>query len=29
MPDEVWAFLGGTDLRTDGHNVILHKDDVP
>ncbi len=27
--DQVWAFLRGTDLRTDGHNVMLYKDDVP
>jgi len=29
MLDEVWAFLRGSDLRTDGHNVMLYKDDVP
>ena len=27
--DEVWAFLRDSDLRTDGHNVMLYKDDVP
>jgi effector-binding domain-containing protein len=29
MLDEVWAFLRGSGLRTDGHNVMLYKDDVP
>lgn len=29
MLDHVWAFLRDTDLRTDGHNVMLYKDDVP
>lgn len=29
MLDQVWAFLRDTDLRTDGHNVMLYKDDVP
>lgn len=27
--DQVWAFLRDSDLRTDGHNVMLYKDDVP
>jgi effector-binding domain-containing protein len=27
--DEVWAFLTTNSLRTDGHNVMLYKDDVP
>jgi effector-binding domain-containing protein len=28
--DEVWAFLGATPgLRTDGHNVMLYRNDVP
>jgi effector-binding domain-containing protein len=28
--DEVWAFLGATPgLRTDGHNVMLYRSDVP
>jgi len=29
MLDQVWAFLREGDLRTDGHNVMLYKDDVP
>ena len=29
MLDQVWAFLRDSDLRTDGHNVMLYKDDVP
>ncbi len=31
MLDEVWAFLHGpgAGLRSDGHNVMLYKDDVP
>jgi effector-binding domain-containing protein len=31
MLDEVWAFLRGpgAGLRTDGHNIMLYKDDVP
>lgn len=30
MLDEVWAFLHGpgAGLRTDGHNVMLYKDDI-
>lgn len=27
--DEVWALIRGTDLWTDGHNVMVYKDDVP
>jgi effector-binding domain-containing protein len=27
--DQVWALVRGTDLWTDGHNVMLYKDDVP
>ena len=29
MLDQVWAFLRSSDLRTDGHNIMLYKDDVP
>ena len=29
MLDQVWAFLRDSDLRTDGHNVMFYKDDVP
>ena len=29
MLDQVWAFLRGSDLRSDGHNIMLYKDDVP
>ena len=29
MLDQVWTFLRASDLRTDGHNVMLYKDDVP
>ena len=30
MLDQVWALIRSTDgLRTDGHNVMLFKDDVP
>jgi effector-binding domain-containing protein len=30
MLDDVWAFLGATPgLRTDGHNVMLYRSDVP
>ena len=24
--DQVWAFLAGTDLRTDGHNIMLYQE---
>lgn len=24
--DQVWAFLAGTDLRTDGHNIMMYRD---
>lgn len=24
--DKVWAFLANTDLRTDGHNIMLYRD---
>ena len=28
--DEVWAFLGATPgLRTEGHNIMLYRTDVP
>ena len=28
--DEVWAFLGATPgLRTEGHNIMLYRNDVP
>ena len=26
MLDQVWAFLAGTDLRTDGHNIMLYQE---
>jgi effector-binding domain-containing protein len=29
MLDGVWAFLGRNDLRTDGHNVMVYRNDVP
>src|SRR5947207_6359365 len=29
MLDQVWAFLRNSDLRTNGHNVMLYKDDIP
>lgn len=29
MLDQAWAYLRDNDLRTDGHNVMLYKDDVP
>ena len=29
MLDRVWAFLGQHDLRTDGHNVMVYRNDVP
>ena len=29
MLDQVWAFLRSSDLRTDGLNIMLYKDDVP
>ncbi len=29
MLDQVWAFLHDSELRTDGHNVMLYKDDIP
>jgi len=25
--DQVWAFLGTSDLRTDGHNIMLYRED--
>jgi effector-binding domain-containing protein len=27
--DQVWAFLAGSDLRTDGHNVMLYRESGP
>jgi effector-binding domain-containing protein len=29
MLDGVWAFLRQGDLRTDGHNVMVYRGDVP
>jgi effector-binding domain-containing protein len=29
MLDGVWAFLRQTDLRTDGHNIMVYRDNVP
>jgi effector-binding domain-containing protein len=29
MLDGVWAFLGQNDLHTDGHNVMVYRDDIP
>jgi effector-binding domain-containing protein len=29
MLDGVWAFLGQTHLRTDGHNVMVYRGEVP
>ncbi len=29
MLDGVWAFLGQNDLRTDGHNIMVYRNDVP
>jgi effector-binding domain-containing protein len=29
MLDDVWAFLRRNDLRTDGHNIMLYRNDVP
>jgi effector-binding domain-containing protein len=29
MLDSVWALLGQHDLRTDGHNVMVYRNDVP
>ena len=29
MLDDVWAFLGETDLRTEGNNVMVYRDFVP
>jgi effector-binding domain-containing protein len=29
MLDGVWAFLSQNDLRTDGHNVMVYRNDVP
>ena len=29
MLDAVWAFLGQTDLRTDGHNIMVYRKNVP
>ena len=28
MLDGVWAFLRQNDLRTDGHNVMVYRNDV-
>lgn len=29
MLDDVWAFLRQNDLRTDGHNIMVYRNDVP
>jgi hypothetical protein len=29
MLDDVWAYLANTDLRTDGHNVMVYRGNVP
>jgi len=29
MLDGVWEFLGQNDLRTDGHNVMIYRNNVP